>query len=228
MDWPLYKHKDIQTNPAFTNKDPMGEGLYYDPENTYKFWVPDSITCVLGASQKPEKETNPENILRDEIPVLKRSGGGGAVILSPSTFCYGVKFKKEKHLHINDYFNMGTSVLQKVLDMHFDIDSSPRGISDLCIGQKKILGCSLYMPRECVLYLASVIVQPSYDLIEKYLCHPTREPDYRQGRSHTDFITSISEEVGKELKPESFREFISNMIEIELKDHITKNSGVLK
>ena len=29
--------------------------------------------------------------------------------------------------------------------------------------------------------------------IEKYLKHPSKEPDYRQGRKHSEFVTSLHE-----------------------------------
>jgi lipoate-protein ligase A len=57
------------------------------------------------------------------------------------------------------------------------------------------------MPRDFVLYLGSVLVNPDYPGIERYLAHPSREPEYRAGRTHRDFIAGLAELSGRALKP---------------------------
>jgi lipoate-protein ligase A len=37
-------------------------------------------------------------------------------------------------------------------------------------------------------------------MMEKYLKHPTKEPDYRKGRSHKDFVSSLKES-GYDIEP---------------------------
>ena len=68
---------------------------------------------------------------------------------------------------------------------------SQRGVSDICIGTKKILGSSLYFPKGRLLYQASLLVDCDLNLIERYLRYPSREPDYRDGRSHRDFLVTL-------------------------------------
>jgi lipoate-protein ligase A len=68
---------------------------------------------------------------------------------------------------------------------------SQRGLSDICIGDKKILGSSLYMPRGRAHYQASLLVHCDLNIMFKYLKHPSREPDYRRGRRHEDFLTTL-------------------------------------
>jgi lipoate-protein ligase A len=38
------------------------------------------------------------------------------------------------------------------------------------------------------LYSATLLVDPDLDLVERYLAHPPREPEYRRGRPHRDFM----------------------------------------
>ncbi len=184
--------------------DPMGE-LVKDLKNPpVKVWKPSVIAAVLGNSQKPEIELNEAQVLLDQVPVYKRSGGGGCVLLSPKGFCYSLRLRKQPELHISDYFGMGTGVLQGLLQENFGIESRQKGISDLCIGEKKILGCSLYMPRECVVYYASVLFEHDMESIKKYLAHPSKEPDYRKGRTHESFLTFLQEHLPKETTLDSF------------------------
>lgn len=175
--------------------DPMGEMLNDRSRFPAHAWINDHYGLVLGASQKPEIELNVENVLEDQIPVYKRSGGGGTVLLGPTGFCFGIRLRKLPKKGIHDYLELGTGLLQGLLKDQFGIESAQRGTADLCIGDRKILGCSLYMPRDYVLYLACVLYADESECIGKYLAHPSREPEYREGREHKSFVTSLSEHI---------------------------------
>jgi len=214
----ILRHQDIPKG-----LDPMGENIAFN-ETSFKVWVPSHTGVVLGNSQKPEIELNLNQIQENQIPVYKRKGGGGTVLLSPDGLCYAVKFKKSKDLAIHDYFEMGTSILQNVLFKHFGIESSMRGISDLAVDDRKILGCSLYLPKTFALFYASILVKDESKNIEKYLAHPSREPDYRKGRSHSDFITSLDQliEVKNNLQ-QSILSLITEEINSEWKDSLSSD-----
>jgi lipoate-protein ligase A len=69
-----------------------------------------------------------------------------------------------------------------------------RGISDLAIGEKKILGTSIYRRRLTLFYQASLLVSNDLSLFGRYLTMPERVPDYRRGRGHTEFCTTLARE----------------------------------
>jgi lipoate-protein ligase A len=71
---------------------------------------------------------------------------------------------------------------------------SANGISDICIGNQKILGSSIYRNKDRVFYHGVLNRAESVDVIERYLKHPLREPGYRDGRRHKDFVTSLSQQ----------------------------------
>lgn len=187
-DVKILRHGDLESP-----MDPMGESLVNRANYPALAWVNDHYGLVLGASQKPEIELNVEPVLRDGIPVYKRLGGGGTVLLGPTGFCYGLRLKKLPKKGIHDYLDLGTGLLQGLLKDQFGLNTTQRGTADLCIGEQKILGCSLYMPRDYVLYLACVLYKDESERISRYLAHPSREPEYREGRDHKSFVTSLSE-----------------------------------
>ncbi len=199
MEVKVLRHEDLPEG-----LDPMGEGIRFTTQGSAKVWIPESTAPVLGNSQKPEVELNLANVIADSLPVYKRHGGGGTVLLSPKGFCFAIRFPKISQNHIADYFDRGTGYLKNYLLESYQLETLSRGISDLCIGNLKILGCSLYMPKECVVYLASVLFEEDIDQIERYLAHPSKEPDYRAGRGHRQFLTFLSEHLPKDILLQQF------------------------
>ena len=92
------------------------------------------------------------------------------------------------------------------------------GISDLAVNGKKILGSSLYMGTRPPLfyYQSSLMVSNDLTLLGRYLRHPPKEPDYRQGRSHCQFCTNL-----KELGYSVDAEKLSAQIEFHLRSRLT-------
>ncbi len=189
----------------------MGESLLDRTNPPMKAWVPHSPAIVLGNSQLPEKELVLKAVQDDAIPVYQRNGGGGTVVLSPKTVCLAIRFSRDKAWHIHDYFRAGSGVVCAVLENHLGLLACHQGISDLCLGSMKIAGCSLYMPRDFALYLVSVLIQDDISSIERYLAHPSREPDYREGRSHREFLTSVSSAAGRPVDPKDFAAWCEQM-----------------
>ena len=68
------------------------------------------------------------------------------------------------------------------------------GISDLAIGGRKIVGTSLYRTRLVLFYQASILVSSDTSLFTRYLAMPVKVPEYRRGRSHEEFCTTLRQE----------------------------------
>lgn len=197
------RHHEI--SPAL---NPTGEDLLDRTVRPFKIWVPAEKCIVVGNSQAPEKEVVSERVAADRLPVFKRMGGGGAVLLSPGCLCVALRFAKKKSATIQDYFGLGSDLIRRAVALATGLDLEARGISDLAIWGRKVVGCSLYMPREFVLYLASVLVNPDMAEIDRYLAHPSQEPDYRAGRTHRDFLVGLKEMTGEDLAPETLAHYV--------------------
>ena len=61
------------------------------------------------------------------------------------------------------------------------------------MGERKVVGSSAFCGRGAFLYQASVLVELDLGLVERYLLHPSREPPYRRGRRHRDFLMNLRE-----------------------------------
>ena len=183
----ILRHDDVDPS-----QNPTGEALLSVTVKPYKVWIPDSKYLVLGNSQVPEKELRVAEVIRDAIPVYKRKSGGGAVLLSPGCLCVGLRFAKRKELSIQEYFHLGSDLVRNLAGQAFGVQVESRGISDLVVGDRKVAGCALYMPKNYVVYLLSLLVDSDLSDIDKYLAHPSKEPDYRLGRTHKDFLVGLA------------------------------------
>lgn len=154
-------------------------------------WQPDRYILVLGQSNKSENSLHYMQVIDDKIAVYKRLSGGETVILGPGTLVISVSFKTTKLRNPSIYFNIiNSSILRALKECGLD-GTEMRGISDLAIDGKKILGSSIYRTTNKVLYHAVLNVSEDVSVIEKYIAHPLKEPDYRKGRSHAEFVTSL-------------------------------------
>lgn len=174
--------------------------LPYDAEALSRFrregpfvwlWESTRTECVLGAGT-PQGDVDLALCAASEVPVYRRKGGGGAVVLSPGcliiTACYDGRRRQFATQWIEP---IATAIARAVQSLGLE-DVRVRGLGDVALGERKILGSSLYANREVALYQGSLLVDSDLDLIPLYLPHPSREPDYRRGRSHLDFVTSLA------------------------------------
>lgn len=198
-----------------TSSFPTGEDVI-DPQGPgFRVWIPETSILVLGNSQSPEIELNVEHVVTDGIPVYQRKGGGGAVLLTPGCVCLAWRMEKGKDFGIADYFGSGNGLVTQVLRDAYGIEALPRGISDLAVqtadGVRKISGSSLYLPRECAFYLVSILVNARIADWDRFLAHPSREPDYRGGRKHEEFVTNLTE-LNAKITPEGLREALEEAV----------------
>ena len=168
-------------------------------------WVPEQTVIVLGQSNDADGAVWTEMAYADGIPVIKRPSGGQTVILTPNTVVISVRLISERLENPRVYFSQVNDIIIKTLrDMEVK-NLGQQGISDVTIGEKKILGSSIYRKKNLVFYHAVLNVAESPDFIGKYLKHPSKEPEYRAGRRHEDFVTSIRES-GYGFTPEEIKE----------------------
>ena len=177
---------------------PTGEDVVDPSVAPCRVWIPEQPMLVLGYSQDVEREIHLASAETAGISIYKRKGGGGAVLLTQGVVCVALRFQRKPGFGIAEYFSAANGMIQTVFKNEWKVDLVPRGISDLAIGDHKALGSSLYLPRDHALYLASILVNAPLSLFDQYLRYPSREPEYRRGRNHGDFLRNLSDVPGME------------------------------
>jgi lipoate---protein ligase len=168
--------------------------LFEGAEDAYSIWQPQKNYIVLGLSNTPERSLFTENIIRAGIPVTKRPSGGEAMMLTPRTVVFAISRTFPVPVSSRDYFRIINELIVDYLRTKGVNNLGFKGISDITIGNNKILGSSIRSRRTRMTYHAVLNVSEDPDLFEKYLRHPVKEPDYRAQRSHKEFVTSLKTE----------------------------------
>jgi lipoate-protein ligase A len=183
-------------NKLSLNSYTLPDSIVLEPgfDSKYYIWQPNGTYIVLGRANSIESSVIEENALLDNIKIFKRPSGGESVVLSPNMLIFSSKFKKERDKRPGDYFAAINSALIKEFTSLGINGLYSKGISDISIHNKKIMGSSMYLNGSTLFYHAVLNVCEDVNLLSRYLKHPNREPDYRIGRSHTEFVTSIHKE----------------------------------
>lgn len=174
--------------------DPLGESVLDSTQPWLRIFSPTSPCAVVGRGQDPERELQCAQLRADGVPMYRRICGGGAVILSPGMVVVALRLPRGE-LFPDAWLNRIGDVLANGLNSGLDIPIQVRGHGDLVVatddGERKILGASLRLTGTWCIYLGVVLVADAVPLMERYLTHPSREPDYRRGRGHGDFCTHL-------------------------------------
>lgn len=168
--------------------------LYSEASEKFFTWIPDKFYLVLGRSNSVEKSLKISEASQNSIDVLKRPSGGETVILSPKTLVLSALAIEDELKNSHQYFDYFNGKIIELLKRNGVKNLQQKGISDISIGNKKILGSSIYRKANKIFYHAVLNISESVENIERFISHPPREPDYRKGRSHSEFVTSLANE----------------------------------
>lgn len=163
-------------------------------ENMIYFWESPQIFAVLGFSNKYSTELNVEACRRDAIPVGRRISGGGTVLQGPGCLNYSLILRIESSPELEAVTSTNSYVMNTMangLSNNFNLPVQVKGITDLVMAGKKFSGNAQRRKRNYLLFHGSILYAFDLPLIEKYLGFPSWIPDYREGRSHLEFVSNF-------------------------------------
>ena len=162
-----------------------------DGATRVRVYRPIDTMVVLGSGSRPEVELRVEACRADDVPIVRRRGGGCSVVLDPGNVIVSVVMTGLPYGHHRRHFDTLTQWLTDGLSRIGLPGIRQAGICDLSLADRKIGGACLHRSRDLMYYSASLLIDPDLDSVCRYLKHPPREPDYRRGRRHTSFMGSL-------------------------------------
>jgi lipoate---protein ligase len=164
-----------------------------NPIEVLRLWQPTAPFVVIGRASILKEEVNEQECERRGIPILRRSSGGTAIITGPGCLMYAVILS----LRIRPELRMIDAAHRFVLERTAKairacgLDAQCAGTSDVTVGGKKFSGNSLRTRRESLLYHGTILLDFDMKLMQCLSKNPPRQPDYREGRAHTDFLQNL-------------------------------------
>ena len=185
---------ETPTGDGATVNEDLLDGYRLSGAPAWRIYEPRELCAVLGAAGKPEQDLLLDALRADHVPWRHRRGGGGTVVLGPGQVVLAVVTEVSSPFRNREYAAEINGWIVEAMGLLGIAGVVPEGISDLAIGGRKIVGTSIYRTRLVLFYQASLLVSNDITVFTRYLAMPSRVPEYRQGRSHEDFCTTLRRE----------------------------------
>ncbi len=165
----------------------------YDHE-ILRFWEPSTVFVVLGYSNTASTEIQPEACRSAGIPILRRYSGGGAVVQGPGCLDYTLILRIRASSPLSTIAGANEFVMDRqcrALERVTGGRVEVQGHTDLAINSLKFSGNSQRRKERFILFHGVFLLSFDLQLISRFLKHPSREPSYRRGRSHEEFLRNL-------------------------------------
>jgi lipoate-protein ligase A len=163
-------------------------------EGVLRVWEPADYFIVVGYSNKVLSEVNVGACDANDIPILRRFSGGGAVLQGPGCFNYSLVVRNEclgVPADLTDSYRYVLGRHHELCANHGAAAVELQGISDLALEGRKFSGNAQHRKRLCSLFHGTFLLHFDITLIEKYLRMPSKQPAYRHDRSHEAFLCNL-------------------------------------
>jgi lipoate-protein ligase A len=186
---------------------------------TLAFWEATQHFIVLGYGNKVATEVNQPACERLGIPILRRISGGGTVLQGPGVLNYTLILRATEGTPLatinwaNQFImQRNAEALTQLLVCSSGRESAPsdslpnrslsrltsaatvevQGHTDLAIAGRKFSGNAQRRKRTHLLFHGATLLNLDLALLDQALPLPSLQPDYREGRSHRDFLTQLA------------------------------------
>lgn len=157
-----------------------------------RMWELPRPAVILGRGSRVAEEVRLDECQRRGIEIVRRSSGGAAVVGGPGCLMYSLLLSYERRPELRPIDRTHDFVLGRIAALMSRLASvAHRGTSDLAVADRKFSGNSLRCKRDWMLYHGTLLYDFPLALIGELLATPPRQPEYRQQRSHDQFVTNL-------------------------------------
>jgi lipoate---protein ligase len=166
-------------------------------EEILRFWEPREYFVVVGYANQVETEVNLAACEVHGIPIYRRCSGGGTVLQGPGCLNYTLILQIGMHPSLANISAANRFIMERNRGA---VQSTPgrqppavsvRGHTDLALGERKFSGNSQRRHKHALLFHGTFLLNLDLPLVNELLRMPSRQPDYRNGRRHSDFLINL-------------------------------------
>lgn len=170
----------------------LEERLLERAEPVVRTWESSREYVVLGQAGIIERDVHFEECQRAGVPILRRSSGGGAVVLGPGCLNYSLVIPLRNHPQCVDVRLGMEWILGRIVKALAVPGLELAGDSDLALDGRKVSGNAQRRTRDAVLHHGTLLYAFDAARAERFLKPPARQPAYRTGRTHIAFLGNLS------------------------------------
>jgi len=186
------------TLPTAAENLALDEALLLEAEagrggEVLRLWEWPTPAVVLGAGCRLAEDVDEAACVADGVPILRRSSGGGTVLLGKGCLLFSLVLACERSPALREIPSSNAYILNRVRGALADLlpDIELAGTSDLAAGGRKFSGNAQQRKRYHLLHHGTLLYGLDLSLLPRYLRLPTRQPEYRAGRGHADFLMNL-------------------------------------
>ena len=158
-----------------------------------RFWELGEYGVVLGRSNRAEVEADLDACRQENIPVMRRSSGGGAVVIGPGCLAYSLVLPLTDEQRALGVASLTKRLMERIaLGLQSILPGATAcGTSDLAADDRKFSGNAQRWLSRAFLHHGTILYSFDLPRIGRYLRTPSRQPDYRDSRDHAVFVRNV-------------------------------------
>lgn len=176
-----------------------------DGGEVLRFWSWPTPAVVLGSGGQLAEDVRENACIADAVPILRRSSGGGTVLLGSGCLVYSLilSYERDPALSaIRSSYRFILNRIRRTLEEGIGCIEQA-GISDLIFDGRKFSGTAQQRKSTFLLHHGTLLYDFDLSLLPHYLREPPLQPEYRAGRSHLAFVCNLplpGEEIKRRLR----------------------------
>lgn len=199
-----------RTLPTAAENLALDEALLLEAEaghggEVLRLWEWPTPAVILGSGGRLADDVEEAACAADQVPLLRRSSGGGTVLLDRGCLLYTLVLNYDRDPALSDIrpsYRFILDILARALGQGVG-ELVQAGVSDLTCAGRKISGTAQQRKRSFLLHHGTLLYDMDLSRLSRYLREPPRQPEYRDGRPHRDFVTNLPlsrEEIAQRLR----------------------------
>ena len=123
----------------------------------------------IGYFQAADEVADLEACRRDDVPVVRRISGGGAIYTDERQLVYALTFRPQGRFKAQDGLYLACNALVRALERLGVEGARMEGLNDVVVDDKKVSGSAQVIRRGVHLVHGTVLVDTDLDAMAKYL-----------------------------------------------------------
>jgi lipoate---protein ligase len=162
-----------------------------------RFWEAREPFVVVGYANKIATEVKVAACRAKGVPIYRRCSGGGTVLQGPGCLNYAVILRITADGPLHNITSANRFIMERNRAAIETVLARPpavsvRGHTDLALDARKFSGNSQRRKKNFLLFHGTFLLHFDLALVRELLAMPSLQPDYRDNRSHDDFLTNLN------------------------------------